>query len=125
MGKEQEAQEQIAREEAAGPGPEPAEPRQLVVDTAFVIFVQDGVAYATNDLGEVSVTVEGQSVSVEPMRRASPDDLYRYSTEVAKDVQVSQTAAATAMQIFEITKQLQGQVPGQGGGPRGLHLPGR
>lgn len=81
----------------------------LAVDTAFVVFVRDGVAYATPDLGEVEVGIEGKRLSLEPMRRANPDDLYRYSTEVAKDVQVSQTAAKTAIQMLELTRQLQEQ----------------
>lgn len=121
MSDEQEQQEDLAREAAKANGAAP-ERQVLAADTAFVVFVQDGMAYATNDLGDVEVTVDNRTFFVEAMRKASPDDLYRYSMEVAKDVQVSQTAAASAMQIFEITKQLQAQAQSQAGG---LHVPGR
>ena len=112
---EQEQQEQIAKDEA--------EAEVLGADTAFVVFVQDGMAYATNDLGTVEVTVQGQKLAIEPMRKAGPDDLYRYSMEVAKDVQIAQTATKTAMQMFEITKQLQEQQAAEQGKKK-IHTPG-
>lgn len=111
----QEQQEQIAKDEA--------EPQILGADTAFVVFVQDGVAYATNDLEHVEVVVQGQKLLIEPLRKATPDDLYRYSMEVAKDVQVSETASKTAMQMFEITKQLQEQQAAEQGKKK-IHTPG-
>lgn len=115
----QEQQEELAREMKQAEG----EPELLVADTAFVVFVQDGVAYATNEVNRVEVGVQGQKLAVEPARKATPDDLYRYSMEVAKDVQVSQTAAKTAQQMFEVTRQLQQQQAAEGSG--GLHVPGR
>ena len=111
----QDQQEQFAKEAA--------EPEILGADTAFVVFVQDGVAYATNHLEHVEVTVQEQKLLVEPMRKATPDDLYRYSMEVAKDVQVSETASKVAMQMFEITRQLQAQQQAEQGKKK-IHTPG-
>lgn len=119
MSEAQEQQEELAEEMKREEG----EPETLVADTAFVVFVQDGIAYATNEVERVEVGVQGQKLAIEPGRKASPDDLYRYSMEVAKDVQVSQTAAASAKQIFDITMQLQKQQ--QAEGSSGLHVPGR
>lgn len=116
MNENQEQQEELAKEAKQ-------EPENLTADTAFLVFVQDGVAYATNDLGRVEVEVQGQKLSIDPVKKATPDDLYRYSMEVAKDVQVSQTAAKTAQQMFEITRQLQQQQAAEGSS--GLHVPGR
>ena len=119
MNENQEQQEELAKEMKREAG----EPEMLVADTAFVVFVQDGVAYATNELGKIEVGVQGQKLVIDPLKKATPDDLYRYSMEVAKDVQVSQTAAKTAQQMFEITRQLQQQQAAEGAS--GLHVPGR
>lgn len=114
MNEQQTQQEEIAKDQA--------EPEIFGADTAYVVFVQDGVAYATNDLEEVVVNVQGQKMIIESRRKATPDDLYRYSMEVAKDVQVSETASKVALQMFEITKQLQAQQAEQAQKPR-IHVP--
>lgn len=99
MSSEQDAQTAFRQEEVAremGTQVPEAGSGAMEADTAFVVFVQNGMAFATADLGEVKLRVQGQEVSVQPARPATPEDMYRYSMEIAKDVQVAETAAATA-----------------------------
>lgn len=124
MSDDQEQQSQLAKEAS--------EEKMMAVDTAFVVFVQDGVAYATNDLGTLEISMQGQKVKLEPMRRSTPDDLYRYASEVAKDVQVSQTAEAVVQATMQVSQQLAQQAQAQEiakqtgvGGSGGLHVPRR
>lgn len=132
---DQEVQEALRREDAA---PESEQPESddgretMAVDTAFVIFVQDGVGFAVSGLGEVEVDLGGKAVRLESMKTADAGDMFRYCSEVAKDIQVSETATQTVRQMAMYTQQLQQQMQNQqmaqkiqqSGGPGGLHVPG-
>lgn len=96
------------------------------VETAFVVFQKDGQAYGTNDLGELVLNIEGKPMKVEVSRKAEPDDLYRASMEVAKDVQVAQTAQAVVQMTMQVSQQMAEQVRSQQIAEKaGLHIPGR
>lgn len=105
---------------------------EMAVDTVFVVFAQEGVGYGTVEVGDVVLEKDGSPVRLAPSRKASADDLYRYSMEIAKDIQVQETAAATvhnlAQQTVQIQQALQNQALadriGQRGG-NGLQVPGR
>lgn len=109
----------------------------MAVDTAFVVFIQDGAAYGVASLGEVAVRLGEDDVFLEPLRQATPDDLWRGCAEVCKDIEVSATASTTMAQFVEYTRQMQQQmqaqkvaqqVMGQKGGKSpggGLQVPGR
>lgn len=74
-------------------------------DTAFVVYVQeDGAAIAVNDLNIVD--------HILTLRAADSNDMYRMSTEVAKDIQVSQ-AAQSAAQFTVAYMQQMGQAAAQ------------
>lgn len=101
-----------------------------IVDAAFLVFAQDGVGYALPVRRAVVTDPAGTVTDFDPMRLATPDDMYRYSHEVAKDVNVATTATAVVRQMAEYTARLQSslrdqalasQIQQQGG----LHVPGR
>lgn len=129
---DQEVQEALRRDEAPPETPEPEE-ESMVVDTAFVVFVQDGVGFGVAGLGDVEVDINGKVMRLEPMKQADAGDMYRYSMEVAKDIQVSETATNTVRQMAMYTQQMQRAMQDQklaqqvksGGGPGGIHVPGR
>lgn len=115
MSDDQEAQEQAAKDMASD--------QVMPAETAFAVFVVDGAAYAVSDIRKLVVGFEGRELDIESMRRAEPDDMYRYACEVAKDIQVSQTAAKTAEQMMNITAQIQKRL--QQDKTQGLTVPGR
>lgn len=121
---DQEVQEALRREDTEPETEQPEGLETMVVDTAFVVFVQDGVGYAITDIGQVEIGINGKAVVLESMKKADTGDLFRYCTEVAKDVQVSETATATVQQQMMMAQQMQQRVA-MGGGPSGLHVPGR
>lgn len=129
---DQEVQEALRRDEAPPEEPE-SEKESMVVDTAFVVFVQDGVGFGVAGLGDVEVDINGKVVRLELMKQADAGDMYRYSMEVAKDIQVSETATNTVRQMAMYTQQMQRAMEDQklaqqvqsGGGPGGIHVPGR
>lgn len=79
----------------------------LSVDTAFVVFAQDGVGYASVEISNIELDLHGNPVRLTLSRKAGQDDLYRYATEVAKDVQVQETAHATAHALAEQQARVQ------------------
>lgn len=96
------------------------------VETAFVVFLRDGQAFGTNDLGELTVNFEGKPVKIKPARKAEPDDLYRASMEVAKDVQIAQTAQAVVQMSMQVSQQMAEQMQAQKIAQQaGLHVPNR
>jgi hypothetical protein len=120
------------REEIGEPGDE-GERNVLDVETAFVVFAQDGAGFGIAKLGEVSIKLGDDEVVLELAREATRDDMYRYSTEVAKDIQVASTAEATMAQFVAYTQHMQQQMQaqqiaqqtGMAPGGKGLHVPGR
>lgn len=127
---DQEVQEALRRDEMNTE--ETDGPETMAVDTAFVVFVQDGVGFAVSGLGTVEVDLGNKRVVLEALKTADAGDMYRYCSEVAKDIQVSETATQTMRQFVMYTQQMQQQMQNQqvaqkiakGGGPGGLHVPG-
>lgn len=99
---------------------------EFKVETAFLVFLKDGQAYGTNDLGDLVLNMEGKPMKLVANRRAEPDDLYRASMEVAKDVQVTQTAQAVVQMTMQVSHQMAEQARSQQIAEQaGLHIPGR
>ena len=97
----------------------------MFVDSAFVVFFQDGEAFGVGSLGTVSINMEGEEIYLEPGKPADTGMMWRGCTEVAKDIVVHEQATKTveAMQAYtmQMHKALQEQQPGGGR----LHLPGQ
>lgn len=121
-------------DEALGDAEETPEVDVLDVDTAFVVFVQNGEAFGVANIGDTTVKFEDKEVHLNPSRKCSASDMWRASTEVAKDIEVQEIASTTiqmqmqqamGMQRALQEQQIREQIAKGGGapGPGGLHIP--
>lgn len=130
LGNDQDVQEAISRGDVDPPeddqsdeGPEEHIPDELSVDTAFVIFVQDGEAFAAASVGTLELTHGDQVVRVDPIRQADLRTMWLAATEVAADIDRVRTAEklieAQQAHIMQMQAALQQAQPGGGR----LHIP--
>jgi hypothetical protein len=113
----------------------------MTVDTAFLVFVQEGEAFGISKIGKATILGEDdKEFDVHPLREANVKDMWRACTEIVDDIGVSrmtQSVSAHVMQAFQaqamqIQQQLQNQaitervLGGNQGVPRssGLQVPG-
>lgn len=95
------------------------------VDSAFVVFFQDGEAFGVGSLGTVSMKVEGEEIFLEPEKPSDTAMMWRGCTEVAKDIVVHEQAAKTVEALQAHTLQMhQALQQKQPGGGR-IHVPGQ
>ena len=99
----------------------------LAVDSAFVVFIQDGEAFGVGKLADVVVEIEDKLVHLEPAAHADTSTMWRGCTEVAKDIQVHEQAAKVveAMDAHAMRMQQALQQQRAGGGAGRLHVPGQ
>ena len=103
------------------------EPEVMRVDSAFVVFFQDGEAFGVGSLGTVSLKIEDEEVLLDPIKTADTSMMWRGCTEVAKDIvvheQATKTVEALQARTMQMHQALQQQNQSPGGGR--LHVPGQ
>ena len=138
---DQEVQEAIrsGMADAAGKGaPEEEEPDEdtetddtedprhsMHVDSAFVVFFQEGEAFGVGSLGTVSMKVEGDEIFLEPEKPSDTAMMWRGCTEVAKDIVVHEQAAKTVEALQAHTLQMHQALQQQKPGAGRIHVPGQ
>lgn len=95
------------------------------VDSAFVVFFQDGEAFGVGSLGTVSIVMEGKEVFLEPAKPANTAMMWRGCSEVVKDIVVHEQAAKTVEALQAHTLQMHQALQQQKPGGGRLHVPGQ
>ena len=127
---EQEVQEALRAEQMEQEHQEAESDHTLPVDSAFVVFIQDGEAFGVGQLADATVYIEDKLVHIEPSKHADSATMWRGCTEVAKDIQVHEQASKVVEAMNHHAAQIQRALQKQkqsGHSPGGsrLHVPGQ
>lgn len=119
------AEDEVAPTEDDGTSGLEEERNSMYVDSAFVVFFQDGEAFGVGSLGTVSVKMGGEEMFLEPGKPASTAMMWRGCTEVVKDIEVHETAVKTVEALQAHTLQMHQALQQQKPGGGRLHVPGQ
>lgn len=119
------AEDEVAPTEDDGTSGLEEERSAMHVDSAFVVFFQDGEAFGVGSLGTVSVKMGGEEMFLEPGKPASTAMMWRGCTEVVKDIEVHETAVKTVEALQAHTLQMHQALQQQKPGGGRLHVPGQ